>query len=209
VSATAITDALAELEKLNDEYRKAQSATDLHSANAGRAEARLRRLKLDRVAAYKEAARGRDSGVEAIEEELVEVEAQLEREQAAAEGALQARREVEQEIPRLHRRYLPAFIEEAETYTKQAREALAELAQPYRAAEATWDAARSKWGPLAEAITAEMKQLREADGVYSAGAGDSEASRVPPFPLAASGSVFERSEAGVLSARPPAVQPDD
>lgn len=212
MSALDTTDALAERERLQGEWRSAQGAADLHDANAGRMQARSRVLERERIEAYSESARGREGAaerVEAIEEELGDVATQLEREKAAAEGANRGRRHAEEELGRLLKNELSTFVDEAELLTEQAREAMAALAEPYRMAEAAWSAARAKYAPLAQAIAAEMKELREADGVYSAGRGDSEASRVPEFPLASSGSVFERSEAGVLSARPSAVQPDD
>lgn len=211
-AALDTTDARAELARLTDEYRAAMSSTDRNAANVGRAEMRLRRLKTERVAAYKDSARGREGAeerVEEVEEELADLEIRLESDKAAAEGALQARREVEEEIARLRKKYLPAFAEEAEAYTEQAREALRALAPHYKAAEAAWGLARSKWAPLADAIAQELDNQRKANGVYSAGADDAEASRVPGWPLPAFGSVFERSEAGALSARPPALQPDD
>lgn len=212
MSALGMTEALEERERLQGEYRAAQGAADLHDANAGRLTARGRVLERERIEAYSESARGREGAaerVETIEEELGEVQTRLEREKAAAEGANRGRRHAEDELARLLKDQLGVFLEEAELLTEQAREALAALAEPYKAAEAAWSAAQAVWTPLAPAIAQEIKEAREADGVYSAGRGDSEASRVPDFPLASSGSVFERSEAGVLSARPPAVQPDD
>ncbi len=208
MSALDTTEALAERERLQDEYRSAQSAADLHSANVGRAEARVQRLTRDRVAGYKARARGQEERVEEIEDELAEVEGTLSREQAAAQGALEARREVEDELERIRSKYLAEFAAEAEELTERAREAMAALALPYREAEAAWDRARAKWAPLAKAITAEMKEAREADGIYSAGSGDHQASTVPDFPLPSSGSVFERAEAGALAARPPALRPE-
>lgn len=209
MSALDTTDPVAELERLGDEYRSAQGAADKHAASVGRAETRVRRLQIERVAGYKARARGQDENVEEIEAELQQLAAELDREKAAAQGALDARREVEDEIARLRSEHLAEFAAEAELLTAQAREALAALAEPYRAAEAAWAAASAKWTPLAAAITQEIKDAREAEGIYSAGRGDSEASRVPEFPLASSGQVFERSDAGVLSARPPAVQPNE
>lgn len=212
MSAPGTTDALAERERLQGEWRAAQGAADLHDANAGRLQARSRVLERERIEAYSESARGREGAakrVEEIEEEMADVSTQLEREKAAAEGANRGRRHAEDELARLLKDELSVFADEAEALTEQAREALAALSEPYRTAEQAWAAASAKWSPLAPAIAQEMKELREADGVYSAGRGDSEASRVPEFPLPASGSVFERSEARVLSARPPAVQPDD
>lgn len=200
-------EALSERERLQVEYRSAQSAADLHAANVGRAEQRLRRLTLERAAGYKAQARGQDDRVDSIEQELADVEAELERERHAGQGALEARREVEGEMARLHREYLADFAEEAEQLSEQAREALVALAEPYKAAEEAWSAASAKWRPLAAAIEGQVKECREADGIYSAGRGDADASRVPDWPLPSSGSIFGAAEAGALSARPKAVQP--
>lgn len=182
MSARETTDALEERKRLQGEWRAAQSAADLHDANAGRMQARSRVLERERIEAYSESARGREGAaerVEAIEEELAEGQTRLEREKAAAEGANRGRRHAEDELARLLKDHLDVFLEEAEFLTEQAREALAELAEPYRMAEQAWSAAAAKYAPLAQAIAREMKELREADGVYSAGRGDSEASRVP------------------------------
>ena len=201
-------DPLAELERLQREYVSAQSSGDLHAANVGRANQTIARLTRERVSAHKEAARGREGAaerVEQVEQELAEATAYLDREQAASEGALQARREVEEEIARLRKVNLAQFAAEAEQLTEQARDALLELEDPYRRAVEAWDHARAKWAPLANAIREQVVESNERDGVYATV--DPAVAAVPPFPLPEPGGVFEAARAGSLAARPEAIRP--
>lgn len=202
-------EAVAEEERLLAEVRSATVAVDEHRAAKRDLDRRYVDLTKQRIATFEKRARGTSDDaddLDAIEDDLAEVAAGLARVEDAVKGSERGRQAAEQELNRHRADELPALAEAAEVFTAEATEALAALAEPYLRAVETWDRARARWSPYAPAIREQIREAREADGLYASGRGDDEASRVGEFPLPAPGFVFERLQSGALAARPPALR---
>lgn len=201
-------EAIAEEQRLLGEIRLAQGRADERGADVANLTRRRAEGVSELAGLYKAEARGDEEAGKRIAElrsEQEQLAVEIEQLQAAAQGALAGRRDAEAELGQLREREVGALAEDANKYTEAAQEAMAALEEPYRLAEGAWRAAEQRWQRLSSALTKELLEVHEEQGIHTTAGSVSDRTYAPEFPLPETGSVFERAASGALLARPPAV----
>ncbi|MEJ7749967.1 MAG: hypothetical protein WKF32_00775 [Thermoleophilaceae bacterium] len=198
-------EALAEEQRLLCERDHANRRDGELAAEIARLNQRRAELGREEVELLKKIARGHDVGSrrEDNRREQEETDSAVEQKTEERNAARVASQDADAEVAMLRYRELHALAQDADAYTAEAQEALAEVERPYIAAQETWAAAEACWGRLGPAIAQHMQERQEEEGIHSTP--DKADVAAPPFPLPDDGMAFERARRGALIARPGAV----
>lgn len=196
---------LAQHAQLREEHAAAHAADHEERRNVLRHEQAAERFNEQRMALYRQKARGVLEGLAELNEAergWSNARRQAADAQEQAEAARAAITAVDREIAALYEQHLSVFAAEAEKYTQEAAKALAALQEPYAAAWQAWHRAMQAWQPLQAAIYEAGQTADQTDGVFRDRSQAHRDAQCPALPLPQPGFL-----GGIPAPRPPAMQP--